>query len=86
MDLYYIYDSNAELYLNLMSDVTTKVKEWIGWRSDALEVPPGVSVYNTIIKTRFTIQEVLTMEAKYDIVLLPHILQYQNGDDKHLQI
>lgn len=88
LDLYYIFDPKAGLYLNLLGDPNTKVKEWIKWNEDALEIPLGSAMYGFgfFCKTRFTMQEVFELEDKYNVQLIGYIELFHEGDDKHLQI
>lgn len=87
MDLYYIFDSESEQYFNHFHDYTTRSKDWVGWRPDALEVGDSlVTPHLMEIKTRFTLQEIFAMEDKFNVSLMPYLLPYKEGDDKHLKI
>ncbi|ARM65975.1 hypothetical protein AM7_028 [Lactococcus phage AM7] len=86
LDLYYIYDSKAELYLNLIKDPTTKSKMWLKWNPDALEITEDSTCFGLTVQTRFTFDEIFLLEDTHNISLVGYIQLVQPDDDKHLKI
>ncbi|QHJ80943.1 MAG: hypothetical protein [Caudoviricetes sp.] len=86
LDLYYIYNPKAELYLNLIKDPNTKTKTWLKWDTDALEITEDSSCYGMTIQTRFTFDEIFLLEDTHNIPLVSYIQLVQPDDDKHLKI
>ena len=85
LELYYIYDPKADLYLNLIKDPSTKSKTWLKWNPDALEISED-STFGLTIQTRFTFEEIFLLEDTHNISLVGYIQLVQPDDDKHLKI